>query len=55
MQMKPQLVLLAQYNSWLNRQLFHVASQLPAEELREDRQAFLVQSWEPSTTSWLGT
>ncbi len=40
MQMKPQLVLLAQYNSWLNRQLYSVASQLSAEALREDRQAF---------------
>lgn len=38
--MKSQLVLLAQYNSWINQQLYSVASQLPAEALQENRQAF---------------
>lgn len=38
--MKPQLILLAEYNTWINRQLYAVASQLPAEALQENRRAF---------------
>lgn len=38
--MKPQLTLLAEYNTWINQQLYAVASQLSAEALQENRQAF---------------
>ncbi|MDE1145197.1 MAG: DinB family protein [Azospirillaceae bacterium] len=35
-----QIVLLAQYNSWMNAKLFEAAARLPAAELAADRGAF---------------
>ncbi|MBK8454856.1 MAG: DinB family protein [Thiofilum sp.] len=38
--MKAQLMLLAEYNTWMNRQLYQVARQLPDESLNRDKKAF---------------